>query len=246
MIWHVIDLQRSSAKNITISEALDTRVDVLRKTTLYDGRHPAGQLDPPNQPWESLKSKLESIVAPHIHSDDTTEAEEQCWDLLAPLIYPKLEEEVKALEDANSGPYECWRPNVKTGDSGYIELHFDNVYRPSSPFKSTQCVRLRQKLLDMIDDLAESAPKVTKISCLSWLNEFEPFLRVFPPAWKSTFIPVNDFYGTAGWWGQYVDHKGVFHHENATKFRRLRHHPYAAGRCYCNTEELKSHLRSKL
>ena len=37
---------------------LDMRVDILRHTALYDGRHPASVLDPPNADWGEAQESV--------------------------------------------------------------------------------------------------------------------------------------------------------------------------------------------
>ena len=51
MIWHAWDLSRRDTP-VPIAEALDKNVDIMRKTTLFDGRHPADGLEPPVPEWD--------------------------------------------------------------------------------------------------------------------------------------------------------------------------------------------------
>ena len=104
MIWHVWNLSRRDNPVPTLV-ALDRNVDIMRKTTLFDGRHPATGLNPPIPEWDALKEKLASLIAVH-DAPDTESLEDACWNLLEPYITPKL---VKVSDFRH--PYGCWGYN---------------------------------------------------------------------------------------------------------------------------------------
>ena len=56
MIWNVWHLANRTDPPVDVTVALDRRIDICRKTTVYDGRHPAVGLDPPNEAWSELRA----------------------------------------------------------------------------------------------------------------------------------------------------------------------------------------------
>lgn len=237
---------------MSVSEALDTRVDILRKTTVYDGRHPALKMDPPNVGWEDLKNRLEIKIRAHADAVDSRGLEEECWEILEPLISPILHDSSLKSQQFSKGPYACWRytfaaeyyPNPQVANC--IDLHFANAYCPESPFSMSHRSHLLESLLQLLLDAKQANPVARQVVCGSWLNQLSPFLSCFPPAWAQSFTPFTTFYGTAGWWGQYMDHRGAFHLKNASAFRRLGSHPHVAGSCYCDLEEAIHHVSKRL
>lgn len=236
MIWHVWDLSKNQ-KSVPILEALDKNVDIMRKTTLFDGRHPATGLNPPVPEWEALKAELASLIAAH-DNKDTESLEDACWTLLEPYITPNFN---KAPQ--NKHPYGCWSYDVPDHKPHAIDIHFLNAYRPESPFKAHR-QDLIATLLQLIEEATAAHPAVTTIQCDSWLNQFEPFAALFPLAWHASYVPIFDYLATYGWWGQYMDERGAFHEKRAREFRQTRTHPYAAGLCQCDIAQVVDYLSS--
>jgi len=235
MIWHVWNLSRCENR-VPIVEALDRNVDIMRETPLYDGRHPAEGLDPPIPEWDALKAELASRIAAHGHAD-TEPLEEACWALLEPYIIPNLK-----VPDNRGRPYGCWEYDVPSNKIHTIDLHFRNAYRPDSPF-GEHWEDLIATLQRLIEDAVVAHPAIKTIQCDSWLNQFEPFAALFPPLWRTSFVPVFDYPWSNGWWGQYMDERGAFHEKRAQQFRRTGAHPYSAGLCECAIEDVVKYLR---
>lgn len=71
MIWHVWDLHHDSDDQASLHDNLDRRIDIMRKTTLFDDRHPAMGLNPPIPEWDDLKTELADRIARVGPSDET-------------------------------------------------------------------------------------------------------------------------------------------------------------------------------
>lgn len=146
MVWYVKHLVSREEHRISLSEAFDMRVDILRHTMLYDGRQPASVLDPPNAEWENLKSQLGERI---VNIADPDELETECWELLEPLVAPILGTRYKRSQDYTDGPFQCWRfyflpkhhflPNL----TDCVDIHFANACQPESPFAP----HLRERLV---------------------------------------------------------------------------------------------------
>ena len=236
MIWHVWDLSRREHP-VPIEEALDRNVDIMRKTTLYDGRRVAEGLDPPVPEWDLLKAELAPLIAAHDGSD--TEALEGAgWALIEPYI-----DRDRKVSDHGARPYKCWEYDIPDSKPHAIDLHFGNAYRPDSPFrmhKRELIVTLRR----LIEDAVAERPNLRTIQCDSWLNQYGPFAALFPPTWHVSFVPVFEWLDTHGWWGQYVSSRGGFHEKRAQEFRSTGAHPYSAGICQCGIEEVADYLHA--
>jgi hypothetical protein len=239
--WHVWDLHRDKHDRFSIQQNLDRRVDILRKTTLFDGRHPALGLDPPIHAWNDLKDELAALITLAGSAQVSDDLEDECWDLLRPSIEPALEEYRERLDKVKARPYKCWESEVIHDAPKRINLHFANAYQPRSPF--SHC---RDDLIDtlkrMLDDALREHQDVEVVVCSSWLNEFRPFQMLFPESWTKSFEPVYDYWPTYGWWGQYMTHEGRFHRDNGRRFREMRRHPLTAGEASCGVQELLDHL----
>lgn len=235
MIWYVWHLSIRS-NSVPTDEALDRHVDIMRKTTLFDGRHPAEGLKPSVPEWNALKTELALRIG--TYTDLHTELlEDTCWALLEPYITPTFDRVVETRQ-----LYGCWSYEIPDNKPHTIDIHFANGYRPESPFKEhwSDLVATR---LQLIEDARVDHPAVTTIQCDSWLNQFEPFAALFPPSWRASFVPVFDYLATNGWWGQYKDERGAFHEKRAKQFRSTGAHPYSVGLCECDIEEVVKHLR---
>ena len=243
MIWHVWDLHHDSGDRSPVADNLDKRVDIMRKTILFDGRHPATGLNPPIHQWDELKAELAKRIAAVGPAQDAETLEDACWELLWPFVEPTLEEAPKKLQDIQEQPYSCWSYQLHDKAPERVSLHFSNAYQPESPFKSRRgdlISSLRQLLLHV----RAAYPDVNRVQCGSWLNQFEPFLAVFPSSWAESFEPVYDYWATYGWWGQYMTSAGGYHQRNGNLFRARRVHPYTAGNSECGLDEAMDRLQA--
>lgn len=242
MVCYARELVYHREPPVTLHNALDIRVDILRKTTLYDGRHPGLGLDPPIPEWDELKARLEAILARHSQDEDTGALEEACLSILWPLVEPTLKDAYSRSREFSAGPFGCWRFGYKEPERT-IDLHFANAFVPESPFAPQHRRQVVHDLRSLLDEAVRDHPNAQSVQCFSWLNRLPPFLAIFPPNWAPTFDEWEYSSGTAGHWGQYMDRRGAFHQANAANLKRTGHHPYACGRCHCSVQDLQRHLR---
>ena len=251
MVWYVRELAFADSP-VPISEALDLRVDILRKTTLYDGRHPAMGLDPPIPEWDGLKIRIEAGIRRSEGVTDAGGLEEACWEMLEPLVTPALparhEESTKLL----AGPYRCWRfgflsrYHADPALTDCIDLHFANACCPESPFSVAHREDLLRSLHRMLTDARQAHPQARSVMCGSWLNRLPRFQALFPPAWTASFTPSEFSSGTAGHWGQYMNRTGAFHAHNASLLRATGKHPYPCGVSHCDVDDALRHAMELL
>ena len=105
MVWYARQLIYHRVPAGSLDEALDTRVDILRKTRLYDGRRPAMGLDPPNAEWEQLKERLASELKTHSEDEDTRMLEDGCLSIVWPLVEPRSAN--RPLTPSRTGSCRC-------------------------------------------------------------------------------------------------------------------------------------------
>ncbi len=184
--------------------------------------------------WE-LKQELAAQIMSHGDSVHTEELENTCWQLLLPYLARWLEQ-----VPSTTYPFGCWNQNVDDNRPSHLNIHFLNAFQPDPPFTDYRRDVI-SSLLTMLEHGVKENPQATHIWCDSWLNQFEPFNALFPPAWAESFAPTY-YFATYGWWGQYMDHRGAFHNARAEKLRHTGQHPYAAGQAECNLTEAIEHL----
>lgn len=80
----------------------------------------------------------------------------------------------------------CWESD--SGEYQAIDLHFDNMMAPLSPFKHSDVLRAELKAI------AKQARecKASFIFCVSWLNCVPQFLDLFPASYKASAVPMLD------------------------------------------------------
>ena len=139
-------------------------------------------------------------------------------------------------------------PDIASHEKGPAEqmedIHFSNADQPRSPFAGETRGRTAGDLLSLLSEADERYTNAELVQCGSWLCCFPPFLKFFPKEFTESYVPVFDYYGTYGWWGQYMDHRGAFNVRNGSRFRQTRNHPFAAGIASCPIEHVLKHLEA--
>ena len=233
---------------VAANEALEKRVDILRKTALYDGRHPGMGLDPPIAEWNALKEQLIERIRARAADGDTADLEGECWALLRPHVESTFSARYEDYRGNAHSPYNCWRYDFNPGAAQQpdgIQLHVANAFQPESPFSAANRPRIVGDLLRLLADATTAHPTAIVFRCSSWLNAFPPFLSLFPPSWAASYSAGEYSVGTYGHWGQYMDHRGAFHQRNAAALRSTGTHPYASGCCQCPIDEAVRHLEAQ-
>ena len=235
-VWHLsrVDGQRP------VRSLLDTHVDIMRKTTLFDGRHPSPEglpnsLDPPIPEWDELKGRLDAQITSHAGRESAA-LEDTCWRILEPVIEPRLTELPKIQYT-----YGCWEYDVLEEYPNVVNLHFVNAYQPESPFRSHRG-KVAATLRRLVEEAHSEKPELEYVWCFSWLNWHSPFASLFPEAWQTTFNPTERHFANDGWWGQYMDCRGGLHNGRAERLRSTGSHPYKVGICMCPIREAIEHL----
>ncbi len=236
-LWYVWRLAKAGTEPFV--DVVNKRVNIYRNTSLYDGkRHPSGEDVGPE--WADVVGRLAALYSLHEYDAATDGFEEEGLNLL----WPFLEARLQAADDGLSGerPYECWSYDYT--DSGRLNIHIDNVYRPESPL-SEMFTPFAASLIRMLRDSRTRRPDITIVRCSSWMNSTPRFRSLFPARWAESEV-VNPHIGyTMGHWGQFMDRRGDFHAGNGRLFRATGTLPFAASACDCEIAEALSHLTTR-
>ncbi len=243
-IWYVNRLLQTEQRSF--EELITTRVDIYRRTHLWDGEnHPArGYADPR---WDELVQQLQEIFRHHHRADATTQAlEEAAYALLLPAMEERLAGERKGNLWEGAGqiipptPYGCFSRDYA---EDIVHIHFTNVLQPRSPFRDMPA--LTRSLLKLLDDLEKDRPDIRIVQCGSWINNFPPFRSLFPPEWHEKCRISGPSY-TYGYWGQFMTHTGDFHYPNAARFRATGEFPFPCLVCSADRDSVRNHVEELL
>lgn len=233
-LWYVWRLAKTGSE--PFADVVNKRVNIYRNTSFYDGkRHPSR--DDVGPEWVAVVDRLASLFIRH--KDDSAAT---CFEVegLA-LLWPCLEARLKVADDGPSGerPYECWSYDYT--ETGRLNIHIDNVYRPESPL-SEMFTAFAASLIRMLRDSRTRRPDIMIVRCSSWMNSAPRFRSLFPARWAESEV-VNPHIGyTMGHWGQFMDRRGDFHARNGRLFRATGTLPFPASACECEVSEALSHL----
>ena len=242
-IWYVHRLLQTEPR--PFAELMTTRVDIYRRTHLWDGkRHPAqGHPDPR---WDELVEQVQSLFHRH-RGDATTQAlEDAAYALLHPTMEKRLAGERKGDLWEGAGqvipptPYGSFSRDY---GEDRVHLHFTNVEQPRSPFWGMPA--LARLLLKLLIDAERERPDLRLIQCGSWINNFPPFRSLFPPEWDENSRISGPSY-TYGTWGQFMSHTGDFHYPNAARFRATGEFPFPSLVCSADRSAVRKHVEALL
>ena len=152
-VWYVHRLLQTEQR--PFEELITTRVDIYRRTHLWDGKHHPAQ-GHPDPEWNVLVDQLKELFHHH-RADATTEAlEEAAYALLFPTMEERLAGERKGNLWEGAGqiipptPYGCFSRDYA---EDVVHIHFTNVLQPRSPFRDMPA--LTRSLLKLLDDLEQ-------------------------------------------------------------------------------------------
>ena len=224
---------------------LSSQTPLYRLTEFWDGKAHPSQSDFPwsSSPYTALTDRLRSLRE---DSGITTERfEEVGFELFLPHLEPRLEQDIRAWPwipagfityvlppDQLSGIFACEHYDDT------LEIHIANGCMPESPFEDMHT--RAQDLMDLIDGASGRDPDLRHIGCNSWLNEFPPFLKLFPPEYPRDGIAPLGY--SFNWWGQMLTREGRFHERNGQHLREAGDFPYSSRDGKCEISALREHL----
>ena len=235
-LWHLA----KTGNNPSVRDLLDTHVDILRKTDIYDGRHPSPEghpngLDPPIPEWDELKDRLSERIVNGLGRPSPF-VEDDCWQVLEPQVVPRIRDLPRRCYS-----HGCWEYDVHDLPPEVVNLHFINAHQPDSPFGSKRS-EVASSLRGLLEQVQSERPDLSHVMCFSWLNLYPPFSSFFPLGWVDSLKPTKRFFGNDGLWGQYMDHRGRLHRGRAAELRSTGRHPFDLGVCIATVSGTVRHL----
>ena len=161
-------------------------------TALYDGRHPASVLDPPNAEWENLKSQLGERIVRIVPILDELEAE-PAGGCSSRWLH-------QSLEPGTNDPRVIRTVHSSAGDSiSFQSITFCRTLRsvsisilpmPASPSRHSRppSGAVGHQSSGMLIEATRTSIRAKTAVCGSWLNRFAPFLR-FVSGCVGGFVP---------------------------------------------------------
>jgi len=237
MLWRMARVM--SERETPFAVALNDHVDIYRKTSYFNLDDPSAtqRLRPE---WDECSAQLKAILEAHLSDNDAaTEAEDLGLKLLWPSLVDRIDRELPLVDYRKSDTFGCFFYHPTDTE---IDLHFVNSETPQSPFKKP--LDRARELYQLLEDCEENHPGLTRIKFGSWLNDYQPYRRLFPPSWRDT--GERKSHNSLAWWGQFMNHAGDIQIHNANQFRNTKEFPYPCTFHQCDTAALKEHLTQLL
>jgi hypothetical protein len=243
LFLHVV--WRLMRQDVPFEEALNTRTDIYRFTSLFDGTVIPYHALPGwrDVQWDGMLSRLRLIYDRHA-ADTTSEAfERKGYEVFRPVLEPAFARGIAQWPRIEDRPYGFFTYNLADLPQPAvraIELHLANPFAPASPFADS-AERMRE-LQRLVTDVRRDYPDVTHVATGTWLNSFPPFLAFFPPEWAASATPSTAAFPGAGLWGQFSDRRGGFHRKNAEHLRSTGEFLYPPINCQCRIDVVMAYL----
>lgn len=238
-LWYAHKVLREGEADF--AGVVNTRVNIYRNTSLYDGQnHPAyGDVGPE---WTEVLDRLKGIYDGRREDPSAEPFETEGLALLWPYLEGRLRQARGPGGAPPDRPYECWTCDYAREDR--LSLHIGNVYKPRSPLSDMR-IPFAASLIRLLCDSRLRRPDVEVVRCGSWLNSAPPFQALFPEAWmQSARLNLKVGYGM-GHWGQFTDRRGDFHARNGAALRETGEFPFPCLTCECPIEEVTAHLKAR-
>lgn len=233
MLWFMYRL--ATERNIPFSLALTDYVDIYRKTSFFN-LNDDSETQRLKPQWDDCSAHLEKMFTNHMSSGDpSTRVEEDGLQILWPHLVERIDRGLPLVEYRGQAMFGCFYYHL-TGS--VVDLHFTNTIIPKAPLHDPNG-RARE-LYGLVRLCRQEHPEAMQIKCGTWMNQYPPFRRLFPPCWKDSGETKS--YNSLGWWGQFVNHKGDIHAPNVAQFRTTGEFPYRCTFHHCEIQALEDYL----
>ncbi len=223
--------------------------DILRKRTLiyrYCEVHtdfferPRNLFDDPR--WLSIERGLGELYERCRAAADEVEFERKGLELLGETIRKRTvvdyEEEPQFRREYQFGSLKYNVPETPKVER--IVFHIANALAPKSMLDDP--AHLPHCFLGM---MAETRAKygARELSTNSWINSVKRWQELFPQEYVQNMGPPDEeVEGHTGFWGQFIDSRGLFSERRAEQFRRAGKFPYALRFSWCTFDAMEKHL----
>ena len=243
-LWFVRDwLRRHPDEEFT--HTVRQRTGIFLKTDLYDGRR-FKAIEWTDPRWLELEDRLR-ILLDSGTGPDGDRFEEKGLAVFRPHL------EAKARSDFARAGRPAFLPDAKVcgclwytppeGDEHRLFFHIYNSCQPLSIFSDERYV---PRCLLRLMEQASSEFGVRGVWTTTWLNSYPPWLACFGPAWETSRGPeMTGPTAGMGFWGQFVNGRGLLNEKHAAVLRKTSRFPYWPREAGCGLDELREHIASR-
>jgi|GEM_PF-983687 len=233
--WYARFLVRKCG--ISLDEVLENRVYLFGKTYRES-----------DADWSAWKRTFAELMA--VYANDDRSSVLESWTCMtdgrtaeANMAHYFATQFEKPIRESFAGFSYEFRPDYFAREEGtpdLLTLHFRNTFIPDSPFQHRD--KLSEGLRTVVKRAGTERPDVTGMQCGTWLHSLAPFAALFPPWWREKTVPCGPG-AHMGWWGQFMDRRGLFHEANGAYMRRTGQFPFQHRQLVGPLSELRAFLK---
>lgn len=223
-----------------LRDILQNRVSVVRFTTHFRPGMDDYAIFKDDKGYQELEGGLADLLKKHENDPDSLAFEEVAYQYLKPEFdanaHQHYEDSMKLATVQRCGflrydlhPYKDY--------PGWMAFHISNDCAPNSFLDYPE--HIKESFAGILD-AAENEMKVDTIFCCSWLNSFPKWLALFPEEWTANRGPERDsICWHFGFWGQFINSRGLFNDRYGEIFRKTGKMPYAFRPAHCSVKAMR-------
>lgn len=220
---------------------LRNRVNIIRKTEFNpEGRVPAScnfYFEQP--PWRKVEARLKEIYT--LVKGDEKCFEEWGFDYLRPFVDRRCERDF--YDRSTEVLWQCGflRHNPSLNPESTLGFHIRNDRTPNSFFHDPAHIR---ECFNQLLDVAERM-HAEYIGTGTWLNSLPKWLALFPQEWQDNLSePNTDVQWHKGFWGQFINARGLFNARTAAVLRSTGRFPYYPRTSRCRVSVMREFVNA--
>jgi len=224
--------------------ALRKRTDIYRKTDIYKCQ-PLREIKFDDQRWLELEKQVRAIYQQTRNNPDASVFECEGFRVFQKSLDARSE---RGFYRGHQLPgYQCgslqYTPS-KRNIPGLVDFHITNAVSPDGIFDDTRY--LPRCLLSLMDK-SEIEYGAYRLGVATWLNSHPKWLKIFPSEWLENMQPkMKNVEACMGWWGQFVNARGVLNQEHAGVLRVTGEFPFYPRQSWCSFNSIRRHLSEYL
>ena len=226
-----------------IGQVLRNRIDIFRKTEIFDGAMNGDKPPFDNPRWLELEKKITGLYEELGGKGGSERFEEDGLAILKPNLEARAQLDAEKGFEISEQTCGCLRfEKPAETDPHTVAIHIANAKYPGSIFDDR--LYIPQCLIDVMEKSA-AEHGADRMHCGTWLNSHPRWLELFPREWQDGLSETDgNICWHLGFWGQFITARGTFHEKNAAKFRSGGVMPFGFRTSSCSFANLREHLDS--
>jgi hypothetical protein len=241
-LWFLWNWQQRRPEE-TFSSILRRRTLIYRYSEIHTDffHRPRGLYDDPR--WQENEAGLAQLMKRRRGDPDASAFENEGLELLRETI--RLRSIIDYDEEPQCRRFAFGSLRYNTPDTTErplrIVFHISNGAAPKSIFDDP--AYLPHAFLDMMAD-ARAKYGAEELSTNTWLNDVPKWQGLFPSEYVEHMGPADpEIRAHLGYWGQFVDARGLFNEHRGERFRRTGRMQYGLRYSWCRFDRMEAHLR---